>query len=250
VELTVLGCHAGMPAAGRASSGYLVTTEKCRILLDCGPGVATALSASGGVAGLDAIFLSHLHPDHCHDLLPIGTSLRRVARSSPVPLFGPEGTVALLERMGKLYGLGSPYRFEVNEYRPGERLAVGDCALAVYGLRHVVPNCGVRIDNGKGILAYTGDTGRTEALGRLAHGVDLLLAEATLARRETGDYGHLSAVDAAEVARDAGVGRLVLTHLGSTDPGWVSARLAEARAVFPGPVDLAQPGARLAVAAK
>ena len=246
--MTVLGCHAGMPAAGRASSGYLVTTGKCRILLDCGPGVATALSAAGGVAGLDAIFLSHLHPDHCHDLLPIGTSLRRVARPRPVPLAGPEGTVALLERMGRLYGLGSPYRFEVNEYRPGDTFVVGDCALEVYGLRHVVPNCGLRIDHGERSLAYTGDTGRTEELTRLARGVDLLLAEATLARPENGDYGHLSALDAAEVARDAGAGRLVLTHLGSTDPAWVAARLAEARGVFGGPVELAEPGARIHVA--
>ena len=48
MELMVLGCHAGMPTDGLASSGYLVSTEACRILLDCGPGVATALSARGG----------------------------------------------------------------------------------------------------------------------------------------------------------------------------------------------------------
>lgn len=243
----MLGCHAGMPAAGRASSGYLVTTKECRILLDCGPGVATALSACGGVAGLSAIFLSHLHPDHCHDLLPIGTSLRGVPRPTPLPLFGPGGTAALLERMGKLYGLGYPYRFAVNEYRPGDALVAGDCTLGVVGLRHVVPNCGVRIENPGASMAYTGDTGRTEALGRLAADVDLLLAEATMAKRDDSDYGHLSAVDAAETARDAGVGRLVLTHLGSTDPGWVAARLAEAREVFAGPVDLAEPAARFLV---
>jgi ribonuclease BN (tRNA processing enzyme) len=246
VELTVLGCHAGMPAAGRASSGYLVSTEKTRILLDCGPGVATALSGCGGVAGLDAIFLSHLHPDHCHDLLPIGTTLRRF--KAGVRLLGPVGTVALLDRMGRLYGLGSPYRFAVNEYRPGESFVVGDCTLEVIGLRHVVPNCGVRIASAGVSLAYTGDTGRTEALGRLASGVDLLLAEATLAERDDGDYGHLSALDAAEAARDAMVKRLVLTHLGSTDPRWVASRLAEARAVFDGPVELAEPGCHTPVA--
>ena len=75
MELVVLGCCAGMPGGGQASSGYLVATSRCRILLDCGPGVAVALSAHGGAGGLDAIVVTHLHPDHCYDLLPIGTTL-------------------------------------------------------------------------------------------------------------------------------------------------------------------------------
>jgi ribonuclease BN (tRNA processing enzyme) len=85
MELLVLGCHAGMPAGGQASSGYLVATSRCRVLLDCGPGVAAALSAHGGAGGLDAIVVTHLHPDHCYDLLPIGITLRRATRSAPLP---------------------------------------------------------------------------------------------------------------------------------------------------------------------
>ena len=68
MELLVLGCQAGMPADGWPSSGYLVTTPTSRVLLDCGPGVATALSSHGSAGSLDAIVISHLHPDHCVDL--------------------------------------------------------------------------------------------------------------------------------------------------------------------------------------
>lgn len=98
-------------------------------------------------------------------------------------------------------------------------------------------------------MAYTGDTGPTDALRTLADRVDLLLAEATFAQTDPGDYGHLSAIDAAAVAADAQVGQLVLTHLGSTDPDWVLARRAEADRVFTGPTHVAEPGAHYPVRA-
>jgi ribonuclease BN (tRNA processing enzyme) len=257
MDLLVLGCHAGMPADGRASSGYLVTTDACRILLDCGPGVATTLSAHGGPGTLDAIVISHLHPDHCYDLLPIGTTLLRASRSAPVPLYGPSGTRRLLHDLAGLFplradpGEGTPFHhaFTVQEYRPGDAVHVGDCTLSLYGLRHAVPNCGVRIQSADATMAYTGDTDPTDSLTRLADGVDLLLAEATLADVDTSGYGHLCAADAARVAADAGVGQLVLTHLGSTDPNWAQARRADAARMFHGPVHLAYPGARYQIRA-
>src|ERR1700755_2024947 len=131
MELIVLGCHAGMPAGGRASSGYLVASHGFRLLLDCGPGVATALSGAGGAAGLDAIVVSHLHPDHCYDLLPIGTTLRRAAR--PLPVFAPHGARALMDELAGVFPLRPGNRrvpafheaFEVVEYEPGQVFEVG-----------------------------------------------------------------------------------------------------------------------------
>ena len=73
--LTVLGCRSGMPADGQPSAGYLVQTPGTSMLLDCGPGVVTALSAVVPVRRLDAVVISHLHTDHCYDLLPLGKAL-------------------------------------------------------------------------------------------------------------------------------------------------------------------------------
>jgi ribonuclease BN (tRNA processing enzyme) len=255
MELLVLGCQAGMPADGWPSSGYLVTTPTSRILLDCGPGVAAALSSHGGGGSLDAIVISHLHPDHCYDLLPVGTSLLRTPRSGAVRLYVPEGGPTLLDDLAKVFPLRSgpgevpPFHeaFVVIEYRPGDMIHVGDCALRFYGLRHTVANCGVRIQSGSATLAYTGDTGPTGQLLSLARGADLLLAEATLAEPEAGDYGHLCAADAARVAAEAGVGQLVLTHLGSTAEDWVATQQAHAERHFLGPVNVARPGIRFVV---
>jgi ribonuclease BN (tRNA processing enzyme) len=255
MELLVLGCHAGMPAGGQASSGYLVATGGCRVLLDCGPGIAAALSGHGGAAGLDAIVITHLHPDHCYDLLPIGITVRGAARRAPLPLWVPRGGRALLDGLGGLFPLGRDPRRDVpfqhgltvREYQPGQVIGIGDCVLSMHGLRHVVASCGVRVQSGPDTIAYTGDTGPDGALVELARGAGLLLAEATLAGPDASDWGHLCATDAAQVAASAGVGQLVLTHLGSADPQWAQARKADAARVFTGPVHIARPGARYLV---
>jgi len=252
MDLVVLGCQAGMPDSGQASSGYLVTAGGCRILLDCGPGVAAVLSAHGGAGALDAIVVTHLHPDHCYDLLPIGISVRRAARPAPLPVYLPRGGRALLDGLGGLFPPGTDPRrgivfdevLAVREYRPGQVIRVGGATISLHGLEHVVANCGIRIQDGPVTIAYTGDTGPGAALVELARDADLLLAEATLAVPDAGGWGHLCATDAAEAAAAAEAARLVLTHLGSADPQWGQARQAEAAGVFAGPVHLARPGAR------
>ncbi|WP_255622177.1 MBL fold metallo-hydrolase [Pseudonocardia sp. DSM 110487] len=267
VELEVLGCRAGMPADGQASSGYLVTTAGSRLLMDCGPGVATVLSAAGGAQGVDGIVISHLHLDHCYDLLPIGKTLLSAHASypdgsdptaagpdglRPVPLLVPAGARAVLDDLAALFPVRSmplldkafEVAFDVREYEPGDVTRIGDCRISLHELRHAVPNCGIRLDAPSGSLAYTGDTGMTDALIALADGVDLLLAEASLERTDTGPHGHLSGADAGRVAAGAGAGRLVLTHFASTDPMWTDARLADAARHFTGPIHIAAPGRR------
>lgn len=269
MQLTVLGCRSGMPAGGQCSSSYLVETGAARLLLDCGPGAATALSTVLHPRHLDAVVISHLHMDHCYDLLPVGKALlagrQRMSAMfptlpgvdddgewPPVPLYVPRGgrdrlralaaifpvtTIPLLDRAFEI-------AFEVREYAPGDRFAVGDAELALHELRHAEPNCGTRVDSATGSLAYTGDTGMTDQLLHFARDVDLLLSEATLEVTDTTDHGHLSAADAAAVAAQAGVGQLVLTHFVTAEPDWLRARKADAERVFDGPVHLAAPARR------
>ena len=251
MELLVLGCQAGMPMAGRPSSGYLLSTSSTRILLDCGPGVAAALSANGGAGDLDAIVISHMHADHCHDLLPVGITL---LGRPPVPLYLPAGGPAVLDALADVFPLrgdarGTPFHhgFRIVEYRPGDTVHIGDCGLTFHELRHAVPNCGVRVTDGTATLAYTGDTGPTPALVELARDVGLLLAECTLATSEVGDHGHLCATDAGRAAAEAGARHLVLTHFGSSHRDWIAARRAEAAREFHGRLRVAYAGARFRV---
>jgi ribonuclease BN (tRNA processing enzyme) len=255
MDLLVLGCQAGMPSGGRASSGYLLTAGAGRILLDCGPGVAAALSTNGGVERVDAIVITHLHPDHCYDLLPIGTTRLRVTTGRRLPLYAPAGAEAMLARLADVFPLGPEVdtlprffdAYSIREYAPGDVYEIAGATVHLVGLRHVVAGCGVRISDGTRVLAYTGDTGLDPNLRVLADGADLLLSEATLAETDLTGYGHLSAADAAAVAANAGVGRLVLTHLTRTDSEWEDARRLDAEHVFAGPVHIAHPGDQFSV---
>jgi ribonuclease BN (tRNA processing enzyme) len=267
MQLTVLGCRSGMPADGQPSSGYLVDTPGARLLLDCVPGIATALSAVAAPRTLDAVVISHLHSDHCYDLLPLGKSLLAAlveVRGGPkgraeefrsVPLYVPTGARELFTRWAALFPVTTlpllnqafEVGFDVREYRPGDEFPVGDCTVALHELRHVEPNCGVRVTGPGGTLAYTGDTGMIPALKELAAGVDVLLAEATLTEPDPSEHGHLCAAEAGQVAAAAGVGELVLTHFASGVPDWVDALARDAAAEFAGPIRLATAGMRVPV---
>jgi ribonuclease BN (tRNA processing enzyme) len=270
MELMIVGCRAGMPADGQASSGYLVSAANhdgpdTTVLLDCGPGVATALSAIMPVDALDAVVISHVHLDHCYDLLPLGKTLlsrhlhypeagrqpQSDVRLQRVPVYAPAGAGELFEQLAALFPVSTvpaldrafELAFDITEYRPGDRFSVGSLEIEAHLLRHASPNCGFRVSTEDCSLAYTGDTGPTEALVPFAKDVDLLLAECTLDATDHGPHGHLSAEDAAEVATAAGVGRLVLTHFSSANPEWLAQRKARAAAGFDGPVHLAAPQA-------
>lgn len=278
MELTVLGCRSGMPADGQASSGYLVTTAGSTVLLDCGPGVATALSAVAEPEELTAVVISHLHSDHCYDLLPLGKSLlharahrllaehggdpvealRTLDTDGPrVPLYVPEGAKAVLDRLAALFPVTTApvldrafdVAFDVREYRPHDRFELPGARLSLHPLQHAAPNCGTRIESGTATLAYTGDTGPTDGLDTLAAGADLLLAEATLDHTDTSSHGHLCADDAGRVADRNGVRELVLTHFPSAGADLLAARRRAAEARFAGPVRLAAPAARFVVTA-
>jgi ribonuclease BN (tRNA processing enzyme) len=270
MRLTVLGCRAGMPADGQASSGYLLESGRSRLLLDCGPGIAAALSSVIQPASLDAIVISHFHADHCYDLLPVGktlltgfahepgASVAKLAEAgfSPVPLFVPSGSGDLFQRWTGLFPVRTfplldrafEVAFDVREYEPGQSYSVGDVRINMHSLRHAIPNCGIRVESPAATFAYTGDTGMTPALYDLAADVNVLLAEATLATPDTGEHGHLAGTDAGAVAAKAGADQLVLTHFASTDESWLEALRSDAAQIFDGPIHLATPGIQIDIA--
>lgn len=264
MQLAVVGARAGMPAPGEPSSGYVVRTGGATILLDCGPGVAGALPAIVSPDELDAVFISHLHLDHCYDVLPIAKTIlaphvpypgsEEQAGTAPtrVPLFVPPGgESAMLTLQGLFPVVTAPMldralelAFDLTEYGACTTTVIGDCQVTAVPVRHAVPAWGVRVESPVGVLAYTGDTGWSDDLRELADGADLLLCEATRREPDNGPHGHLSATEAGCLARLAGVGELVLTHFMTRQPEWLRDLHADASHAFGGPVHLAAPGIR------
>jgi ribonuclease BN (tRNA processing enzyme) len=281
MRLTIVGCSGSMSGPASTASSYLVQADDAAgrtwsVLLDLGPGSFGALMNYIDPRALDALFFSHLHPDHMADV----TSLQVFLRYHPEGEVGPLrtlGPVETAERIGAVCWLTPEEvsrQFAVERYTPREAVTVGPLRITPIPMNHPVPAFGLRIEgpgaDGTVTLAYTGDTDACSEAADLADGVDLLLSEASfqegredvrgihltglragLLAAGQGDVtddvdpepapgGPASAGDGGAPARTA-VGRLVLTHLPPwTDPAVI---LAEARSAYAGPVEVARAGA-------
>jgi len=254
MRLTVLGSSAAYPVPGNPSSGYVVEAAGVRLWLDAGTGTFSALQSLALGEGwdwreLDAVILSHAHADHCLDLVPCYYARR--FRKDPgrggdrrLPTFWPTGTREVLGRIieeaadeDKLGRVFAP-----REVGNGDEVSVGPVRVTFAATDHRPPTLAARFDDGRHRLVYTADTGPGIDLAPFAEGADLLLAEATYQQGQEGAPVHLTAAQAGELARRAGVGRLVLTHVWPTfDP---ERSLEEARSTAGGiPVALARPRA-------
>lgn len=243
--LTVLGCDGSYPGPGGAGSGYLLRVGDTTVLLDAGPGTFSNLQLFGDPGALDAVVLSHEHPDHWSDLesLAVWLLLRRDAagspRPAPLPVLAPPGLAA------RSY-FGDAGLFDWREVGPGGAATLGSLALRFAGTDHGPTTLAVRIDGSSGdgsaasALAYTADTGPGWSVATLGTGIGTVLCEATYTAASEGGLRHLSGRQAGTMAREAGVGRLVLTHRWPT----VSADelAAEAAAAFGRGVDQAAVG--------
>lgn len=243
MRLTVVGSSGTMPGKDGPASSYLLESAGFRLVLDMGNGASGALQRYVGLLDLDAIVISHVHADHCLDLV-VYSYARRYGTGSPKPLpvYGPDG---LRERLLTAFdaapadGLEDVYEFRT--LHEGRR-TIGPFAVDLARMNHPVETFGVRVMADGASITYSADTGVCPALVNLARNTDLLLCEAAFRHGAPGNVEglHLSARQAGEHATQANAKRLVLTHI----PPWIDAddSIAEARATFGGPVELAQPG--------
>jgi ribonuclease BN (tRNA processing enzyme) len=242
MRLTVVGCSGSAPGPSSAASCYLVEHEGFSLLLDLGSGAFGALLAHADPASIDAVYLSHLHADHCLDVAPFIVWHRYSGQSSglPLPLYAPVGAD---RRLALAYdGDGAPIDdvFDVMAIGPGA-WELGPFEVTTARTAHPVECYAVRLSAGGRSLVYTADTGPCPDVVELATGADVLLAEAAYPEVEGLPPGlHLTGREAGEHAAAAGVGRLLLTHV----PAWVDddGQLASARAVFAAS-ELVRPGA-------
>jgi ribonuclease BN (tRNA processing enzyme) len=252
MRLTVIGCSGSLPGPASAASCYLVEAPYgdgvFRLVLDLGSGAIGPLQQHVDLLTIDAVVLTHLHPDHCLDLCGfyVVRKFQPGTTDERIPVWGPPGAA---ERMAKAYDMpidpGMGGQFEFGEY-DGSAIELGPFVLETAGVDHPVDAYAIRVTHEGRSLVYSGDTAPCESFATIARGADLLIAEASFRDGEDNpEHLHMTGPQVATIANQAGVGRLVLTHI----PPWYDAAavLEEARPHFDGPIGLARPGLEIDV---
>jgi ribonuclease BN (tRNA processing enzyme) len=252
VLLTVLGCAGSAPGPRAATSGYLLEADGFLLGIELGHGVLAELAAVRDPLALDALLFSHLHPDHCADFSALTVMRRyqlnpsRDTRKHRLPVYAPREAP---DRFAAAYSPNAAERatedlHDVYEFHPlaEGKVHIGPFEIVAATALHPCEAYSFRIIHGGRSLVFTGDTGVSPVLDRLAKGADVLLAEAswTHAADRPTDL-HLSGVEAGRLAQAAGVGRLLVTHVLPWSDS--AAVYAEAAAEFAGPAHLVTPRA-------
>lgn len=245
MRLTILGSSGTYPAPSNPASGYLIEAGSTRVWCEAGPGTFAALTRRLDWELLDAVVVSHRHPDHCMDLVSAyhlfayGPSPRR-----GIPLYAPDQVFsALLSFLGQDTGGRFARVFDLHTVSDGDEIIVGELGISFAEADHPVPTVASRWSDGQRTLAYSADTGPGKDWTRLVSDVHLFLCEASLGADPPPGAAphHLDAGKAGRIAREHGARRLMLTHV----PPHVDPRRAVAAAErsFDRPVALAVPGA-------
>ncbi|WP_432789383.1 MBL fold metallo-hydrolase [Brevibacterium sp. K11IcPPYGO002] len=242
--LTVLGASAAHPVMGEACSGYLIDWDGFRLVLDLGYGTFPRLLSHVPDADIDAVVITHEHPDHCIDVHGLFRFRHYTQpRMSKLPLYCPVGAVDRLNTLEP--GIDMRSAFDIYPL-PG-RYDVGPFELSSVALRHFVPNYGVRLETSTAAVAFTGDTGPHPALADLGHNADLYIVDATdrPGELENTDRNLLTAAEAGIWADRAGAKRLLLTHFWPGNDR--SSAASAARKHFGGDVLTAEQDLRIAL---
>lgn len=215
--MTVLGCGTPYPRPDIACSGYLLRADEIEVWVDAGPGTLANLQRHSRLDKLAAIWLSHLHIDHCNDLLPTFYALAYggQAPAQPVPVFGPAGWVNRMEGF-LASSRPDPLRqvFQPHELSDGHTVELGGLSLHSVAVEHGVPAFGLRASYEGRTLGYSGDAGPCAGLDAVASNVDLFCCEAGADTTQANSpQWHCRPEDAGGAAARSQAGRLVLTHI-------------------------------------
>ena len=236
MKLTVIGFWGGYPKKNAASTGYLLEHDGFQVLIDCGSGVLAKLQNIIQPEELDAVFISHYHPDHIADI-----GVLQHARLIQGFLGKEIPTLPIYGHPLDQYEFTKLTYKKITEgiaYDPKDVLAVGPFQVSLLKTEHPVACFAMRFEAGGKVLVYTADTSFKEEFIEFSKDADVLLCECNFYGNQNGkSAGHMNSIDAGQLAKRAEVKQLVLTHL--PHYGKLSDLVNEASNEFTGIIKLA-----------
>jgi ribonuclease Z len=230
--LHLLGTGAALADAHRTTTMLAARAGGSTVVVDCGGDVVQRLLAAGvELDGIEALILTHEHPDHVGGFPLFMEKIWLAERRRPIPVHGPAAAISQARRIFESFdtsgwkGVPEIQRREVALEQGSTVLESGAWRITAAPGSHSVPVIALRLEAaGGGVVAYSADTEPSSAVAELARGADILVHEAT-----GGFKGHTSIEDAAAIASRAGARRLILVHLPPNPP---ASELERARRTF------------------
>jgi ribonuclease BN (tRNA processing enzyme) len=245
MQITVLGSGTAIPDKERGSPGMAFRSADTLLFLDLGAGSLYRAARFGiEVSRVDGVLLSHLHPDHTGDLVPLLFAFRNPEwpRREPLHVFGPTGLPEFLKNLDATYGSwieAEGYSREVRVFQAGTTTLKG-LHVSTCPVRHGPAAIAYEIKETSGRrLVYSGDTEYCNELAVFAREADLLILECSFPEGEERP-GHLTPSEAGRIAGKARCGRLLLTHFYPACTG--QDLLGPCREHYDGPITLAEDG--------
>lgn len=237
MKLTVIGHWGGYPKKNGATSGYLLEYDGFNLLVDCGSGVLSKLQSIIEPEELDAVIISHYHPDHTADIgvLQHARLIQGLlGKEFPaLPIYGhhfDQYEFTKLTYKNITTGIA---------YDPAGFLSAGPFQISFLKTDHPVPCYAMRIEAGGRVLVYTADGSFKEEFIDFSKEADILLCECNFYGHQNGkSAGHMSSVEAGMLGARAGVKQLILTHLPHF--GHLPDLVKEASSEFTGTIKLAK----------
>ncbi|UCD83340.1 MAG: MBL fold metallo-hydrolase [Deltaproteobacteria bacterium] len=252
LSLIMIGTGTPIPSLDRACAATLIIAGDYTVLVDIGRGSLIRL-AQAGVLRPDLLLFTHFHSDHISDFGELMTMRAVSGADAPLPIIGPPGARKVVDGILEAFSMDKRYRVEhhgeafngagmevsVTESQPSVVHDQGGLKITMFEVDHrpVEPAVGYKFEyKGKSIVV-SGDTIKVPIMTEMAQGCDILVHEAMnkqLVEMGADKMGarmkkmsrdmcehHTSHTEVAEIARDAGAKKLVLTHMVPDPMNWV-----------------------------
>jgi len=215
IYITLIGTETILSEGGQACSSTLLETSREKILIDCGPGAFLQLKKVGiQPPEINFIFLTHFHPDHVSDLIPLLFFLAnyRGQRKELLQIWGPAGLANLLSSFQEIYG-----NWLVNPPVSIHELSESLLQFPSFSVRwtkvlHNAESVGYRFEINRKIIVLSGDSDYCPELVELSWQADLAVMECSYPD-ETEVPGHLTPGKVGRLGQEAAIKQIVITHL-------------------------------------
>lgn len=215
LRVTLLGTGTALPDPQRVATGLFIEHHGGSWWVDGGPGTLHAAARAGlDPLSVEGVVLSHHHPDHCAELVPLLFAMRVAGRAAPLRVLAGPGFAERFSHLRAAWGrwIEPPGGIVLEQLHGHDHRALGGLQLTTAPAQHGAGALHLAFDADGARLVFSGDTGPSTALEELARGADLLVAECGYVPGAPEPREHLGADDLIALLRRARPRRARITH--------------------------------------